>query len=417
MGGEHREAWGRVKKLVRRVAFLALLAILGIVALLVTLAFRSHPVMFDAQSARGISYEPWRQLIPGPGLPPDMALMSSNNNLDIAQYGGAFFIASRTAPTHFASDKTRLSILRSTDRKTWQREGQFQFGCDIREPRFLVYRDTLFLYFFKAGASLFKFEPQSIFVTARAEDGSWAEPKPIFKPDYVVWRTHVFGDTAYMSVYNGAGLYTTGDRQGDLRLLVSHDGYTWDPISEKPQVDTISAEEGEFAFDEQGNLCATVRLETGGGMVCSASKDDLAHWKCVWTPEKYDSALMFRHDAKFYAIARRNVAGPFAGGADWLPTNWRRGWWLARYSLTRKRTALYAVDTEALALRPLLDFPSKGDTAFAGIVPLGNGDYWVANYSCRLDGPDWPWLFGQFAGTRIYDTTLHMPAAGAANTP
>jgi len=412
MGGKNRVRVAPLKRLVRRVVLLVLLSVLCVAGLVAALWFRSYPVTFDTEGARGISFEPWRELIPGPGLPGDLGLMSSNNNLDVVRYGETFFIASRTAPTHFASEKTRVLVQRSADRKTWERDGQFQFGCDIREPRFLVYHDTLFLYFFKAGKSLFKFEPQGIFVTSRGKDGRWAEPKPVFKPGFVVWRAHVFGDTAYMSVYNGAGLYTTGDRQGDLRLLVSHDGYAWDAISEKPQVDTISAEEGEFAFDEEGNLCATVRLETGGGMVCRAAKDDLAHWECVRTDAKYDSALMFRHGAKFYVIARRNVAGPFAGGGDWLPKSWQRGWWLARYSLTRKRTALYAVDTDGMALRPLFDFPSKGDTAFAGIVPLGTDDYWVANYSCPLDGPDWPWIFGQFAGTRIYDTTLHMGTVG-----
>ncbi len=90
-----------------------------------------------------------------------------------------------------------------------------------------------------------------------------------------------------------------------------------------------------------------------------------------------------------------------------------------RYSVTRKRTALYHLDKDALRLAPVMDFPSKGDTAFAGIAPLGGGAYWVANYSCAIDGPDWPWVAGQLVGTRIYDTVLRIApegedAAGAA---
>lgn len=61
-----------------------------------------------------------------------------------------------------------------------------------------------------------------------------------------------------------------------------------------------------------------------------------------------------------------------------------------------------------MALLPVLDFPSKGDTAFAGIVALDENSYWLANYSCPLDGPDWPWIIGQIAGTIIYDTQLHF---------
>jgi hypothetical protein len=385
-----------------------ILFLVAFVILALVLAFSSQPVEFDEGIAEKISCEPWRQLIPGPDMPSGLEFMDSNNNLDLAQFKGEFYIASRTAPTHFASDKTRIVVLRSADRKTWEYDTEFQVGSDIREPRFLVYKDTLFLYFFYAGTNMIKFEPQGIHVTSRGNDGKWLKPKPVFKPGYVVWRTRILGDKAYMSVYNGTGLYTTADRPGDLRLLVSDNGYDWEPISEKPQVDTISADEGEIIFDKEGNLYATVRLETGGGLVCRADKSDLSKWECVHTTEKYDSALLFSHGDDFYVIARRSVAGPYAAGGNWLPKRLQRAWWLMRYSMTRKRTSLYKLDTEDLVLRPVMDFPSKGDTAFAGIVPLDDNTYWLANYSCPLDGHDWPWVLGQITGTCIYDTILHI---------
>jgi len=386
-----------------------LLVCLGSFAVLVIkLALTSYPVTFDTEAAKGISYDLWRQLIPGPGMPAGKEYFSSNNNLDLVQYKGDFYIASRTAPTHFASDKTRIVVLRSSDRQTWECDTEFHVGRDIREPRFLVYRDTLFLYFFYAGTNAFKFEPQGIHVTSLGNDGKWSEPKPVFKPGYVDWRIRTFDNKAYMSVYNGAGLYTTADRPGDLRLLVSENGYDWTPISDKPQVDAVSAEEGEIIFDKDGNLYATVRQETGGALVCRADKSDLSKWQCVHTTEKYDSALLFSHGDEFYVVARRNIAGPFVSGGEWLPKKWQRAWWMMRYSMTRKRTSLYRLDTEKLMLRPLLDFPSKGDTAFAGIVPLDENTYWLANYSCPLDGHDWPWMIGQITGTCIYDTILHI---------
>ncbi len=385
-----------------------ILFLFAAMALLVTLGFMSHPIAFDTKAAEGISYEPWRQLIPGPGLPDTLEVLAANNNLDVIRYQDFFYIAFRTAPTHFASERTRLVVVRSKDRNSWEHAGEFQVGRDIREPRFLIFKDTLFLYFFQGGTHPLKFEPQSIYVTSRTGEGQWTEPRSVFQPGYVVWRARTFGGTAYMSVYYGAGIYTTRDRPGDLRLLVSEDGYSWRPISEKPQVDVVSAEEGEFMFDDEGNLYATVRLETGGGLICRASKNDLSRWEYAHTADKYDSALMFRHGPDIFVIARRNVAGPFASGVGWLPAKWRRAWWMVRYSLTRKRTALYRLNAENLTLSPLLDFPSKGDTAFAGIVALDADTYWVANYSCCLDGPDWPWVFGQVAGTQIYESVLHF---------
>jgi len=408
MRQKRRHALSCLKRIGLALFILLVILVCGISGLVITLVSIANPVNFDNKAAQNIHYHPWRKLIPGPGLPEDLAVMAANNNLDVVHYRDYFYIAFRTAPTHFASEKTRLVILRSADRLSWEKAGEFQLGCDLREPRFLVFQDTLFLYYYQGGTHPLKFEPQQIYVTTYIEEEGWTEPAPVYKPGYVVWRLRNFGDTAYMSVYYGAGLYTTGDRPGDLRLLVSRNGCTWQPISENPQVDRVSAEEGEFCFDAEGNLYATVRLETGGALVCHASKYDLSRWTCTHTDEKYDSALMFRHGVEFYVIARRNVAGPFASGADWLPKAWQRGWWMLRYSLTRKRTTLYRLDTTKMALLPVLDFPSKGDTAFAGIVELDENSYWLANYSCSLDGPDWPWIIGQIAGTTIYDTQLHF---------
>ncbi len=229
--------------------------------------------------------------------------------------------------------------------------------------------------------------------------------KCFFKRDRVcgIRRNH-FGDFINLPIghlqnasdvtYHGAGLYTTAERSGEVRLLTSSDGEHWTPLSKEPQCTVMSAEEGEFEFDEAGNLVATIRLEVQGSLVCRASKDDLAQWETHYTREKYDSALMFRRGEAFYVIARRNVAGDFNRGVDWLPASLQRGWNLARYSLTRKRTSLYKVDLTANRLIPLFDFPSRGDTAFPALLPLDTNAYYLVNYSCPLDGTDWPWLGG-----------------------
>jgi hypothetical protein len=86
----------------------------------------------------------------------------------------------------------------------------------------------------------------------------------------------------------------------------------------------------------------------------------------------------------------------------------QRGWNLLRYSLTRKRTALYRVELTTNTLVALFDFPSKGDTAFPALVPLDESSYYLVNYSCALNGPDWPWIGGQLAGTNLYETVLRF---------
>ncbi len=370
----------------------------------------SEPVVFDDAAAAGITYTALRQIVPGPAVPEGLTVMASNNNVDVVQFQGLYFMAFRTAPTHFASSRTRMVVLRSSDLNTWALDTAFDLDqSDMREPRFLDFKGKLFLYFFRGGSNPLGFEPHSIYMKQRTGDGAWTDAKPIFEPGYVVWRAKVHGDTAYMSVYHGAGLYTTAERSGAVRLLTSSDGEHWTPLSKEPQCTVMSAEEGEFEFDEAGNLVATIRLEVQGSLVCRAPKDNLAHWETHYTTEKNDSALMFRRGEAFYVIARRNVAGAFNRGLDWLPASLQRGWNLVRYSLTRKRTSLYKVDLTANRLIPLFDFPSRGDTAFPALLPLDTNAYYLVNYSCPLDGTDWPWLGGQLVGTQLYDTVLTFP--------
>lgn len=395
----------------------SVLILAGALALLLGMLWRSEaPVTFDTAAAAQVSYEPLRQIVPGPAVPEGVAVMSSNNNVDLVRYGTDFYMAFRTAPTHFASSQTQLVVVRSSDRKTWTLETAFGLeDSDLREPRFLMYQGKLFLYFFRGGSNPLGFEPHSIYVRERSGDGAWTEPAPVYAPGYVIWRAKVWGDTAYMSVYNGSGLYTTAERAGEIRLLTSKNGRDWTPISESPQCTVIGAEEGEFEFDREGNLVATVRLEVQGALVCRASKDNLAEWESHYTTQKYDSALMFRHNEDFYVVARRNVDGAFNREVTWLPPAMQRGWNLVRYSLTRKRTALYRVDLTANTLVPLFDFPSKGDTAFPALVPLDSSSYYLVNYSCPLEGVDWPWLGGQLAGTNLYETVLRF-APGTPET-
>ncbi len=378
--------------------------------LLLFVSPKTENAQFDTAQAQGIAYTPPVSVVPGPAIPQDLALNHSNNVLDIAEYKGEFYLGFRTAPTHFASRKAKIVVLRSPDRKQWVKDGEFQFGCDLRETRFLVFNDKLFLYFFQAGKNPFGFSPKSIYASERNPEGGWAQARPIFKPGYVVWRAKAYGGTAYMSVYYGKGLYSFWqEREGEVRLLTSKDGYDWQPISEKPQVTEMGAEEADFEFDEQGNLVAVVRLEMSGALICTASKDNLGLWTIAHTPYKYDSPLVFRRDGDFYLIARRNVAGPFDRKWTILPEPVQRAWNLVCYSATCKRTALYKVDPVMRNIKTLFDFPSTGDTSIPALAPLDRQSYCLMYYSTPIGARDWPWFFGQIIGSNIYETTLTFP--------
>jgi hypothetical protein len=359
----------------------------------------------------GVSYTPVVQVVPGPGLPPQVHCRGSNNNLDLVRFQDRLFLAFRTAPTHFASSKTRLYILSSQDQKNWDYETEVFMGFDMREPRFLVLGDKLMFYYFEAGKNPFSFTPQHIYALERKGPAEWTDPVPVFQDQCVLWRAKVRNGRAYATVYCGEGIYSGGNETIAIYFLTTADGFHFEPVNPERPVVATGGSETAFEFDAQGNLYTAIRNESGdgktwGSKVCKASAADLTDWQCAVTPFKYDSPLMFRRGDEIYLIARRNIDGEYDKGDRWLPNSIEGLYYLARYWWTRKRTALYQLDQENLRFNPVLDFPSQGDTAFPALVPLDDNRYLLYNYSSPPEGKDRVWMSGQLTGTRIYSTIL-----------
>ncbi|MGC9054756.1 MAG: hypothetical protein ACP5KS_12845 [Candidatus Hydrogenedens sp.] len=381
--------------------------IIFVVGVLIFSVLYSEPMQMYPERIKGIQISSPIPVVPGKGMPEDFSPMRSTNNVDLIRIGASIFMSLRTAPSHFASTNTKLYVMRSDDEgKSWKKELCIRMGHDLREPRFLHFKNRLFLYFYTGGTDPLRFEPGYIHYSERLEDNYWTEPQQIFQPGYVVWRVRTLGEYAYMSVYYGLDIYGKGDR-GDVRLLISSDGVLWQPISNEPQIDRVGAEEAEFVFDDKGGIVSLVRLEVGGGaLVCRAPADKIDCWECKFTPYKVDSSLMFTHKGRFFIVGRRNIAGRSARTVGFLPESVQNAWSMVFYSITRKRTCIYEINPNTLELYPLIDLPSKGDTAFAGIVPLSEEKYYLVNYSSPLEGFDLPWIGGQLLESRLYGFIL-----------
>lgn len=357
--------------------------------------------------AQQITLHPWEWVVPSENLPTDLEIQDANNNLDVVGFQGRYWMAFRTAPTHFASEKTILHLVSSPDLKTWKTETSIHLGADLREPRFLVLNGQLHFYFFEAGTHPLKFEPRKLWTMALEGNGIWSDAEQVPGLDgFVPWRIRTRGDTAYLSAYYGVGLYAAGEIKGNLRLFQSTDGLHWQPLTEEPQCDIPHAEEGEFVFDDNGDLWATVRLESEGGVVISAKKNDLGKWKQKRTKFKYDSACMFTHQNEIYLVSRRNVDGTMGKAPHWLPFGMRKSLNLARYSLTRKRSAIWKLDKASLEWKHLTDIPGTGDTAFPAVVPVGGDDFVIFNYTSDFTQHDPSWIGGQLRPTRIYQMRI-----------
>lgn len=359
------------------------------------------PLLLQAQCPQNT---PWEKVIPSEHIPDSLYLCNGNNNLDAVEYKGRYYLAIRNAPNHFASRYTRIIVFSSADMVDWGVEHQVHIDNDMREPRFIAFRDSLYLYFFEGGSKFWKFEPQHIHFCVYHPSSGWSQHEDAGLDGYVPWRIREHKGKLYLSAYYGANIYGT-NKEVELRLYVSEDARSWRPISEEPQLKHHrSVSEGEFVFDEEGNIWGVARLEYDGAYVFKANKDNIAKWEFVFSEKKYDSSLMFVHEGEIYLIARRNLDGD--GSFTKVPGKPTRN--LLRYSVTKKKTALFRLDRDKLEWVHLKDFASTGDTAFPGIIPMGDGSYTVFNYSSDIDKRSKSWIVGQLGKTYIYKSLLQF---------
>ena len=383
---------------------------------------------FDTAVDPALAYQPQlsepRWVVPAPNLPGRLAVDSANNNLSLAFHGGRLFLAWRTAPTHFASTRSRLYVISSPDLGgSWAPELDVALGDDVREPYLLSVRGRLLLYFVELGRDPYRFEPRVLWRSERLGLGRWTQRERWGGPDEVSWEFKQRRGRVWLTSYRGKR-YSFG--AGDVRLSFrwSPDGIEWHTL---PGANAVvyrgGVSEAAFEFDSGGRLWAVTRNEDGdasgfGSHLVSAPPDQPAAWSfpAQADPNRYDSPRMFRHGRDLYLVARRDPASPFGQGWSWLPLSVRRLFLWRDYSTRPKRTSLYKIDTEGRRILPLVDLPSAGDTAFPAIARLGPHTYLIANYTSPLGDPGMSWVQGQLSprGTRVYLLMLRfVPQAPA----
>ena len=343
-------------------------------------------------------------MVPSDGLPEHLNLKKANNNLDLIQFQNKFYLAFRNSTNHFASRKARIIVISTVDLQTWQHETTIHLNNDLREPRFFEHDEKLFLYFFEGGNKMLRFEPNDMYFVFKS-GLEWTEPLSANLTGFVPWRVKKQNGLLYMSAYYGKDLYKMKGDHSVVHLFTSFDGISWTKISEKPQLShEREVSESEFIFDSDGNLWGVARLEMDGSYTFFASKDSIHHWRHKYSEYKYDSPIIFEEKDNIFLVARRNMYkdGKFLQ----FPGKPKRN--LLKYSLTKKKTAIFKLDKIKMEWVHLKDFRSTGDTAFPAITKLENGNYLLMNYSSNIEKREKNWICGQLGKTYIYSTELKI---------
>jgi hypothetical protein len=100
---------------------------------------------------------------------------------------------------------------------------------------------------------------------------------------------------------------------------------------------------------------------------------------------RLDGPRLFAHGGRVYAIGRSEPWG-------FAPPLFHTG-----SILSRKRTALFLVEPDRLV--HLTDFPSAGDTSYAGVAI--HGEHLYASYYTSDVTADWPWIVGMLRPSEV----------------
>ena len=194
-----------------------------------------------AQLAPALGIESWDVVADG----------EHNSNTDMIFWRGHFWLVHAASPYHLGTPESRLLIRRSGDARSWETMVTLKVpGKDIRDPKFALIGDRLFLYALP-NEGVFATPEQT--VVATSEDGvSWTDFQPVGPPGWLFWRPKsADGRTWYVPAY--------WFEHGKSILLRSLDGFEWEQVS--TIYDGEGNDETAIEFLPNGRLLATARLE------------------------------------------------------------------------------------------------------------------------------------------------------------
>jgi hypothetical protein len=324
-----------------------------------------------------------------------------NENTDLTVFDGATYLVHRTATSQILGPNSSLRVSRSDDHgKTWRLLAVIPAlaGRDLRDPSFYQVDGKLAIKALtrRQVISLRDSDVGTIAVASVSPDAgrTWSPLAPIGPERWSFWRIR---DDARGVHYTAA--YEDGDKS--VQLFSSADGLHWAEGSRIYGRSEDTPLETELVFMPSGKLLALVRLDGNNAelfgnagrlrtKVCWSSPP-FAAWDCSRELRgvRLDGPVAFFDQDRLFVVARKHLLEPGS----------------------RKRTALYELtgdlDGGDLSIVERGELPSAGDTAYAGIAPLGRDRFLVTWYSSEL-AADPSWLLAALGPTDIWQATLDL---------
>ncbi|MCY3762183.1 MAG: hypothetical protein OXH50_13110 [Gemmatimonadetes bacterium] len=287
---------------------------------------------------------------------------------DLCVYSGRFYLTFRSSPDgHRVSSCARVVVLESDDALTWSEAFTFSVpGRDTRDPHFLVFRGSLFVY---TGTWLLHGEGvplnlnEHLGYAAWTDDGSgWNGPAQMEGTyGHYIWRAASHGDRAYLCGRRRRG-YGSGieDEQqpGSIEsaMLTSADGLVW-------YFHSLFAgdygDETAFLFEEDGSALALVRDGAGKRARICRSAPPWKAWTSACLERNVGGPLIVRWGGRYLVGGRKSMGDTAATSLWWLHGD---------------------------ALHEAVELPSGGDSSYPGFVALSEERGLLSYYSSHEGG-------------------------------
>ena len=282
---------------------------------------------------------------------------------DMCQFGGVFYLAFRNCPDgHAVHDSSTIRVMSSADGRDWH--DAFNFSVDdrdTRDPHFLVFGDTLFVYtgtwLCPGGTAVYDIN-QHLGYCAWTQDGiSWEGPRMLEGTyGHYIWRAAAWSGKAYLcgrrkSEFQHGIAHGEGGSVTQAVLLESDDGFVWRFRSVFREA---YGDETAFAFGPDGGLVGLARTLTGKNACVCRAEAPFEEWTSAELDRYVGGPMLVRWQGNWLAGGRKTLGGAPVTTLYWLRDN---------------------------QLSEIMELPSGGDNSYTGFVELRPGRALISYYS------------------------------------
>jgi len=291
---------------------------------------------------------------------------------DLCRFKGRLYLTFRSCPGgHSVLPTAKVVVLASDDGGEWEQVFEFCVrDRDTRDPHFLVFNDTLFVYtgtwLCDPAAADKRDLNDHLGYAAWSRDGAaWEGPQCLDGTyGHYIWRAAAYGGKAYLCgrrrrefAHNIPGESEKECIQS--ALLESDDGLVWKTAGLFAE---DYGDETAFVFEDDGSIIALVRGASAPATRLCRAKPPYQEWD--------------RHDLGVY------VGGP-------LLTKWGERYLVGGRKTTEDRgpkTVLYWLVGDQL--EQIAELPSGGDNSYPGFVPMSDTEGLLSYYSSHEGSGD-----------------------------